>query len=90
MARKKIERCCRKLKDDICYTQIGSDNTTPVDIALDEFEALRLCDFEDKSQIEAAKCMKISRGTLQRVLKSARKKLIGALLNGKCIRINKK
>jgi predicted DNA-binding protein (UPF0251 family) len=58
-----------------------------VNIALDEFEAMRLCDLEDKNQIEASEIMRISRGTIQRLLESGRKKLVDALLNSKAINI---
>ena len=56
-------------------------------LSLGEFEALRLCDFEEISQIDAAKKMKVSQPTLQRTLASARKKIADALVNGKSIRI---
>jgi predicted DNA-binding protein (UPF0251 family) len=58
-----------------------------INIALDEFEAMRLCDLEDKNQIEASEIMRISRGTIQRLLESGRKKLVDALLNSKAINI---
>ncbi len=49
-------------------------------LRLDEFEAMRLCDHEGKSQIEAAEVMGISRGTVQRLLLSGRKKVLDVLL----------
>ena len=49
-------------------------------LALDEFEAMRLCDLEDLSQIEAGERMQISRGTVQRLLESGRRKVVQALL----------
>ncbi len=45
----------------------------------DELEALRLCDKEGLTQEEAGKKMGISRGTVQRILSSARKKIVSAL-----------
>ena len=45
----------------------------------DELEALRLCDMEGFTQEEAGKRMEISRGTVQRILSSARKKAATAL-----------
>lgn len=53
----------------------------------DEIEAMRLCDSEDLDQEEAAKSMNISRGTIQRLLYSGRKKIIEALINSKALRI---
>ena len=45
----------------------------------DELEVLRLCDFEGLTQAEAGVCMEVSRGTVQRILTSARKKVAEAL-----------
>ena len=51
----------------------------------DEIEALRLCDMGNLTQEEAGKQMGISRGTVQRVLASARKKVATALAECKAI-----
>jgi len=56
-------------------------------VAVDEFEAVRLKDHEGLDQTKAAKKMKISQPTFQRLLLSARKKIADALVNGKAIRI---
>ncbi|MDD5606625.1 MAG: DUF134 domain-containing protein [Candidatus Pacebacteria bacterium] len=61
-----------------------------VNLSVDELEALRLCDFKNLEQIKAAKKMKISQSTLQRILSLARKKVAEALIQGKAISINKK
>ena len=60
-----------------------------VDLNIDELEALRLCDFKNLDQAEAAKKMKISQSTLQRTLTLARKKVTEALIRGKAIKIRK-
>ncbi|GLI56869.1 hypothetical protein PM10SUCC1_23830 [Propionigenium maris DSM 9537] len=59
-------------------------------IEIDEFEAMRLCDLEGKSQIEAAEAMGVSRGTIQRLLIKGRKKVVESLLNNKGILIEDK
>ena len=46
-----------------------------VNLTLDELEAVRLVDFEGLEQIAAAKKMKVSQSTLQRILKNARKNI---------------
>ena len=51
--------------------------------------AIRLCDFKNLSQIEAAKRMRISQSTLGRILGSARKKIAEALIKGKAIKIKR-
>ena len=56
-------------------------------IELDEFEAMRLCDLEELDQTAAGERMGVSRGTIQRLLTSGRKKLIEALMDSRVIRI---
>lgn len=56
-------------------------------LKVEELEAIRLKDLEDLEQEECAKKMRISRGTFQRVLNSAKKKIADALVNGKAIKI---
>ncbi len=58
-----------------------------VDLGIDELEVIRFCDLKGLSQIEAAKKMKISQSTLQRILRSARKKIARALIEGKAIKV---
>jgi predicted DNA-binding protein (UPF0251 family) len=56
-------------------------------LTIEEVEAVRLVDYENKNQEEAAKEMDISQPTLNRLLNSARKKIADALVNGKAIRV---
>jgi predicted DNA-binding protein (UPF0251 family) len=56
-----------------------------VNLHRDELEALRLCDFMGLTQEEAGQKMGISRGTVQRILASARRKSAEALSAGKAI-----
>lgn len=53
----------------------------------EETEAIRLMDHKNIEQAKAAKKMQVSQPTLSRILKSARKKLADALINGKAIKI---
>ena len=64
-------------------------NLEETSLSLDEFEAIRLIDFQESSQEKAANKMRISQPTLSRILKSARKKLSDAIINGKAIKIEK-
>jgi predicted DNA-binding protein (UPF0251 family) len=59
-----------------------------VELAVDEFEAVRLKDSEGLEQKEVAKRMGVSQPSLHRVLASARKKIADALANGKAIKIH--
>lgn len=58
-----------------------------VDLGVDELEALKYSDLENLDQIKAAKKMKISQSTFQRILSQARKKVAEALIKGKAIKI---
>lgn len=58
-----------------------------IDLTVDELESLRLADLENLDQIKAAKEMKISQSTFQRILTSAHKKIAEALVKGKAIRV---
>lgn len=58
-----------------------------VELEPDELEAMRLVDLERKDQSAAGKEMDVSRGTVQRLLYSGRRKVTQALLEGKPIRI---
>jgi RNA polymerase sigma factor (sigma-70 family) len=56
-----------------------------LELHLDELEALRLCDFEGLTQEEAGERMGVSRGTVQRIITSARKKTAQALSEGQAL-----
>jgi len=58
-----------------------------VRIELSELEAMRLCDVDRLEQEEAGRRMGVSRGTVFRLLKSGRAKLVGAVLQSKAILI---
>ena len=67
---------------------ISLEHTDIIHLALDELETLHLCDGEGKSQIEAGTCMGVSRGTVQRLLASARCKVAHALVGQKALAIS--
>jgi len=60
-----------------------------VELTREEAEALRLKNIKDLDQIEAAKQMKTSQSTFQRILASAYKKMSKAIIEGKAIKIVK-
>ena len=57
-------------------------------ISVDEFEAIRLADFEGLSQREACTIMQISQPTFNRTLSSARSKIAKAIVEGYVLRID--
>ena len=60
-----------------------------IELSLPELEAIRLVDYEGLSYEDAAKLMNVSRATVWRLVKSARRKLVEAILYGKGLRILK-
>jgi len=56
-------------------------------LALDEYEAIRLADFQGLSHEEAADEMGISRSTFSRLVVGARKKVSDSIVNGKMLNI---
>jgi predicted DNA-binding protein (UPF0251 family) len=58
-----------------------------VELARDEFEAIRLVDFNEMGQSEACSKMCVSQSTMSRILKSGRKKIGEAIVSGKAIKI---
>jgi predicted DNA-binding protein (UPF0251 family)/predicted Fe-Mo cluster-binding NifX family protein len=63
------------------------DARAEIALGFDEFEALRLSDYEGLYQEAAARRMGVSRQTYGRILESARRKLSKALVEGAQIRI---
>lgn len=91
MSRCPKHRCCRQLdQGGRIYKPraIPFSDLEMVKVGLDEFEALRLCDLENHDQEAAGQAMGISRGTVQRLLKSGRQKLVGALLHQQALVIH--
>lgn len=67
------------------FSTEGADEA--VRLTVEELESLRLCDLEGADQSAAAQSMGVSRGTLQRIVYSARRKVADALCTGKAIHI---
>jgi len=60
-----------------------------VELTREEVEALRLKNIKNLDQIDAAKQMKTSQSTFQRILTSAYKKMSKAIIEGRAIKIIK-
>ncbi len=83
------KRYARRLENHKTYKPQGipTSNLNVIIVNLDEFEAMRLCDFEGLSQVEAASDMHVSRATIQRLLLSGRKKVVDAILSNNVLEI---
>ncbi len=85
-------KCCRKVgcvpdKNYFKPRGIPASLLDEVVLNLDEFEAIRLADFECLYQEDGAKKMNISRQTFGRIIDSAHKKIADVLINGKALKI---
>jgi len=85
-------KCCRKIGcgPDATYFKprgIPTTSLEEVQLTLDEFEAIKLADFERLYQENAANKMNISRQTFGRIIDSAHKKIADALIHGKALKI---
>lgn len=58
-----------------------------VELKVEELEAMKLVHYDGEKREHAAKCMGVSRRTMEREIKSGMKKVIEALLFGKAIEI---
>lgn len=82
-------RKCRRVgfvPDNPCFhPQLHSRDE--IVLSIEEVESIRLADYLEMEQDKASENMKVSRGTFQRIVNSARKKTADALVHGKTIRI---
>lgn len=92
MPRPRKKRFCRRYRADRVYKPQGIPlrDLEVVELSLDQFEALRLCDVERMDQTQAGEVLGVSRGTVQRLLYGARRELLAAILEGKAFTINLK
>ncbi len=86
MPRPTKDRCVCFLPQHTVFSAVPPTENETV-LRTEEFEALRLCDLIQLDQDDAAAQMGVSRGTLQRILTTARKAVVGALVNGDTLRI---
>jgi len=90
MTRPKKTRVLHNLPPSTYYKPDGikKNRLEEINVSLVEVEALRLVNTDNLSQREAAEIMDIHQSTFQRILKSTRKKITDALINGKAIKIS--
>jgi len=84
--------CCRRVdaEPETNYFKprgIPMSSLEETTMTVDEFEAIRLADFEGLYQEQAAERMEISRPTFGRIIESAHKKVADAMVNSKALRI---
>lgn len=81
MPRPRKERNCRHHEGDRVFKprSIPMPELEIMTLGMDELEALRLCDVEGLHQAVAGERMGVSRGTVQRLLKTGRETLVRAI-----------
>ena len=72
-----------------CHRHELNKNLNPIELSVDEFEAIRFKDYHNIKQTESADFMGISQSTFHRILNSARQKLATSLIEGRPIVIVK-
>jgi predicted DNA-binding protein (UPF0251 family) len=84
MSRTKKNRLIQNAPDFCGFRPFGirSHRVNDVSITFEEYEALKLCDYEMLTQAEAAKMMNISRPTFTRIYESVRRKIATAFAEG--------
>jgi len=87
-------KLCRKIRfsPNVTYFKpqgVPMSRLEIIELTTEEAEALRLKNIKELDQEKAAKEMKTSRSTFQRILTSACKKVTKALIQGKAIKIIK-
>ena len=65
----------------------GTDEPETIEFTLDEYEAVRLIDYQKLTQEECASAMCVSRTTVTSIYETARFKIADAVVNGKRLRI---
>jgi predicted DNA-binding protein (UPF0251 family) len=85
--RKGRKVCCLPLFDQYGPLNRGSVDGSIVMMSVDEYETIRLIDYEGLEQEESARMMNVARSTVQAIYQSARQKIADALINGSILRI---
>lgn len=90
MPRPKIARCIQARAPFSLFKPNGipSHQLSQLQLAEDEFEALRLADLEGMQQQEAAKVMGVSRQTFANLVKGARRKVAYCLVEGAALALH--
>ena len=81
---------CRRVCEEPAYDSFapcGRDAGEPVILTVDEYEVIRLVDFEKKTHARCASQMGISRTTVTEIYEKARYKIADCIVNGKMLRI---
>ena len=91
MPRPRKQRHCREHEGDRVFKPRSAPlvQLERIALGLDELEAMRLCDLEGLDQEAAGERLAVSRGTVQRLVKSGRAKVVRALVESAALIIER-
>lgn len=87
MPRPKRKRIVCWEPEYVCFKADGILPDEDVVLSVDEFETIRLVDYEKKTHEETARQMGVSRTTVTEIYEAARFKIADSLISGKCLHI---
>lgn len=84
------QRCRRVCSEPqfLCFSPGGVEQPEENVLTVDEYEVIRLVDYEKKSHEQCAAAMEISRTTVTEIYEKARYKIAECLVQGKQLSIN--
>ena len=86
--RRKKVRYVQRMPQTVQFSPRGrAGRPDEIELTVDQFEALKLADYQGYHQAEGAQFMRLSRPTFGRILRNARKVVADAIINSKTIRI---
>lgn len=77
--------CCLPKTNSFGPSNLLPDEKNQIIMTVDEYETIRLIDYEGYTQEECSLNMNIARTTVQQIYLNARKKLSQSLVEGKCL-----
>lgn len=85
MARPRKDKIVCQLPEYSCFGPKGIEVQKAVNMTVEEYESIRLMDYEGLTQEQSAEKMEIGRSTFQRIYEDARKKVAVSLIDGTTI-----
>lgn len=80
--------CCLPQQDIFCPQGQCYEEERAVILGVDQYEALRLIDYQGMTQEECGSYMKVARTTVQQIYDEARRKVSIALVEGRPLKIS--
>lgn len=79
--------CCLPQNELFGPLDMNSEQTETIVMSVEEYETIRLIDYERMTQEECAQHMKVARGTVQKLYNDARMKISKLLVDGSNVQI---